>query len=155
MNDNLIAIDIVDEQTLLKACDLLHDAKFDKSDMQIDRDAGVLTAIFEREFFEDPDLMQHERKWWFFIKTTFPIAKTQLTLRDISSIKEEDKSKIGKYMFNECKMKNNIATLWFCEDMKIIVEFNDKPRGKFADIELLDKTGNMLTTGVKEFKEKC
>jgi hypothetical protein len=155
MNGHLVTIDITDEASLLNACDILHDSRCDLSTLHVDLSRGTWNAKFEREFFEDPDAMKHERKLLFFIKTTFPMAETELTLTGLKSYRIEDNADIGIFMFNECQINGSIATLLFCENMKMILEFESKPQGKLIDVKLLDKTGSMYTTGVKKFKERC
>ena len=155
MNVNLVTIDITDDASLLEACDILHDARCDLSTLHVDRDNGVWKATFEREFFEDPSVMTHERKLFVFTKTTFPLAETELTLGGIKSYEIEDKARIEIFTFNECRIEKNVATLYFCEDMKMTIEFNERPQGKLVDLSLLDKTGSMYCTGRTGFKEKC
>jgi len=155
MNNNLVTIEITDDASLLEACDILHDARCDLSTLHVDLENGVWNAIFEREFFEDPGVMTHERKLLVFTKTTFPLAETELTLSGVKSYQIEDRAKIEIFMFNECQIEGNVATLYFCEDMKMTIEFENKPQGKLVDLRLLDKTGNMYCTGRTGFKEKC
>lgn len=152
MSSNLVTIEVFDEKSLLDACDILHDSRFNISSLKLDENKGIFEARFEREFFEDPKEMTHERKMFFFVKTTFPLAETELTLTGIKSYRIGDKSEIEIYTFNECQMKDGIATLIFCEDMKMVLEFHSKPLGRLADLRLLEKTGSMYTTGVREFK---
>lgn len=155
MNTNLVTIEITNAASLLDACDILHDARCDLSTLQVDLDRGVWQARFEREFFEDPDAMTHERKLLFFTKTTFPIAETELTLKGLKRYRIEDKAHIGIFMFNECQIKGDVATLLFCENMRMILEFESGPHGRLVDLRLLEKTGSMYTTCVKAFKERC
>lgn len=152
MNSNLVTINITDDASLLEACDILHDARFDLSTLHRDRDGSIWKATFEREFFEDPDLMTRERKLFFFTKTTFPMAETELTLTGLKSYRIEDNSRIRFYSFNKCQITGNVATLLFCENMKIIIEFEGRPQGTLVDLQLLDKTGAMYLTVMKEYK---
>ncbi|MCP3850204.1 MAG: hypothetical protein GY694_08220 [Gammaproteobacteria bacterium] len=142
MSSNLVTIEISDEKSLYEACDMLHDSRFDLSTLKLDEEKGIWEARFEREFFEDPKEMTHERKMFFFVKTTFPLAETELTLTGIKSYRIEDNSEIEIYTFNECQIKDRVATLVFCEDMKMVLEFYNKPIGKLADQKLLEKTGS-------------
>jgi len=80
MNSNLVIIDITDAASLLDACDILHDSRCDLSTLHVDLDEGMWRVRFERAFTEDPDTMTHERKLLFFVKSTFPMAETELTL---------------------------------------------------------------------------
>ena len=155
MNSHLVTIDITDTASLLDACDILHDARCDLSTLHVDLDEGVWRARFEREFTEDPDAMVHERRLLFFVKSTFPMAETELTLTGVKGYRIEDNAGIEIFMFDECQIESNVATLLFCEDMKMILEFDDNPRGRLVDLRLLGKTGSMWTTGVKEYKERC
>ncbi len=155
MNAKLITIDITDDASLLEACDFLHDARCNLSTLQIDQANGTWKARFEREFFEDPSVMTHERKFFVFTKTTFPLVESELTFKGFSRCQIDDKSRIEIFTFNECRIDKNIATLHFCEDMRITVEFVDKPQGKLADLRLLDKPGTMYVPGFRGFKEKC
>ena len=139
MNKNLVTIDIKNDESLLEACDILHDAKFDISQLQVDENAGVWRGRFEREFFEDPSLIKHESKFLILVKGTFPLADSELRLDGVKSYEIQDKSKIGIYTFNECKIVDGVATLFFCEDMKMIVTFRGCPSGSLIDHKLLDK----------------
>ena len=142
MNNNLVKIDIVDDKSLLKACDILHDGYCDFSTVKYDENAGTWRAIFEREFFEDTQLMSYEPKLLFFHKVTFPMVISEFTLEGIKTYKIEDRSKIQIYSFNECRVKNNIYTFFFNEGMEINITFKDIPKGKLIDQELLDKKGS-------------
>lgn len=142
MNDNLVRIEIRDNDSLLEACDILHDARFDLSTLHVDEEGGVWNGRFEREFFEDPGLMNYQPKLFIFDKATFPLADSELTLNGIKSYSIEDKSRIGIYHFNECEITGEVVTLLFCEDMKMILTFQDKPQGRLVDHKLLDKMGS-------------
>ena len=154
MNVNLVTIEINDNDSLLEACDILHDSRCDLSTLEVDKEKGIWKATFEREFFEDPNVITHERKLFVFTKTTFPLAETELTLIGVKSYEIEDKAKIKLFMFNECQIEKNVATLYFCEDMKMTIEFENKPRGNLVGMKLLDKTRSMYCTGRTGFMEK-
>jgi len=155
MNEKLVTIDIGDDASLLDACDILHDARCDLAHLEVDLDNGIWKARFQREFFEDPDLMTHERKLLFFVKSTFPMADTEFTLTGLKNYRIEDNANIGVFTFNEVQIAGNVARLLFCEDMRMIVEFEGPPQGKLVDLRLLDKRGSMWTTRVKKYKERC
>ncbi len=143
MKSNLIAFDIEDNASLLEACDLLHDARFDLSTLQVDINAGIWKAGFEREFTEDETLLKHELKMFIFEKTTFPLADSELILTGIRNYIIEDKSGIEIYQFVECRIAGFAATLFFAENMKIILEFQNKPNGSFIDHRLLNKEASV------------
>lgn len=142
MNNNLVKIDIVDDKSLLKACDILHDGYCDLSIVKYDKNAGTWKAIFEREFLEGPELMTFEPKFLFFHKVSFPYVKSELFLRGIKTYKIEDKSNIQNYSFNECQIKNKIYKFFFNEAMEMTLTFEDPPKGNLMDKELLDKKGS-------------
>ena len=142
MNKNLVRIDIRDNESLLEACDILHDARCDISTLQVDENAGTWKARFEREFFEDPALMKYEPKLFVFNKATFLLADSELTLTGVKSYKIEDKSKIGIYTFSEVKIADGLATFFFCEAMEMVLTFQDTPQGSLVDHKLLDKEGS-------------
>lgn len=144
MNNNLVKIDIVDDKSFLKACDILHDGYCDLSTVEYDRDAGKCKAIFEREFFEDPELLTFKPKLLFFHKVSFPIAESELSLTGIKTFKIEDKSNIQNYSFNECQIKDKVYTLWFNEGLDIILTFDGSPKGYLVDHKLLDKEGSIF-----------
>ena len=144
MNNDLVKIDIVDDKSLLKACDILHDAYCDLSTVKYDESAGTWRAVFEREFFENPELMTFEPKFLFFHKVTFPMVKAEFTLEGIKTYKIEDRSNIQIYSFNECQVQNNIYRFFFNEDMEIIFALKDTPKGKLTDKELLEKKGSLF-----------
>ncbi len=139
MNKNLVKIEINDFESLLKACDLLHDARCELSLLQFNETEGILKARFEREFFEDKELIKTKSILFGFAKTTYPVAGSELILKGIKSFKTDDKSQVGKYTFNECKVTGNTITLSFCEDMNIILSFIDRPNGSLTDHKLLEK----------------
>ena len=142
MNDHLVRIEIRDNDSLLEACDILHDARFNLSTLHVDEEIGVWNGRFEREFFEDPGLMNYQTKLFIFEKATFPLADSELTLNGIKSYIIEDRSRIGIYHFNECEIAGEAVTLLFSEDMKMILTFQDKRQGRLVDHKLLDKTGS-------------
>ena len=149
MNNNLVLIKISDDKTLMKACDLLHDAKFDLTQMEYDHEGRKWTGVFKREFFEDPTLIETNRKFIIFSRHTFPMVETVLTLDEVANITVSDKAKIEVFTFNECQHQSTKYRLIFCEDMEIVIEFVSQPKGHFRDIKLLDEKGSMLT-----FREK-
>ena len=142
MNNNLVRIDIIDNESLLKACDILHDAYCDLSTVEYDENNGIWKAIFEREYFENSKTMQTEQKFLFLTKVTFPLAQSELSLGGIKTYKIENRSNIRIYSFNECQVKKNIYKFLFNEDMEITITFEDKPKGSLVDQELLDKKGS-------------
>jgi len=152
MNENLVTIDIIDNVSLLEACDILHDARCDLSTLHVDLKNSIFKVRFEREFLEDPKVMTHERKLFVFTKTTFPFAEMELTLTGFKNYRIENNARIEIFTFNECHIDHKIVTLQFCEDMKIILEFDGELRGNLIDLKLLDKMGSMYTTGVREFR---
>jgi len=138
MNANLVTIDICDEMSLLKACDILHDARFDPSNAKFDVPTATWRAAFIREFFEDPSLMS-ERSGIIFTTFTYPMAESVLELRGITDLKTSERSNIGVYNFNECQVSRGKCRLLFCESMEIVVTFGEKPSGSLRDIRLLDE----------------
>ena len=142
MEHNLAKIEISDDKSLHEACDLLHDARCDLSTLDVDKEQGTWLAKFQREFFEDPALMTHKRRFFFFTKSSFPLAETELRLEGIIGYEILDKSHIGVYVFNECQKSNNLCRLLFCEDMEMIITFENKPRGSLTDLRLLDEQGS-------------
>jgi hypothetical protein len=147
MNDKLIQIEITDHESLMNACDLLHDARFDLAGLEMDREAGSWNASFEREYFEDASLLQSRRRLLLFTKYTFPLVMSKLVLREVASCGIEDKSRIGTYTFNECRLKDKAYELVFCEDMKMTIRFKDRPYGELRDLSLLSKKGSFLALG--------
>jgi hypothetical protein len=141
MNTNLLHIDIVDDESLLRACDVLHDAYCDISSLQYDEKAGSVRVLFEREYFEDSQLLKYEPRLLMW-KVSFPMAKSELSLEGIKTFIIEDKSKIQIYSFNECQVKNNVFKLFFNENMEIAITFEDKPKGLLLDKDILDKMGS-------------
>ena len=142
MKDNLLNIEIFDDESLLKACDVLHDGYCDLSEIEYDHNSGTWKAMFEREYFEDPNMMLFEPKLFFFHKVCFPMAKSELSLEGIKTYNIEDKSKIQIYSFSECQVKNNAYIFFFNEGMEITIKFENKPKGNLVDQELLDKKGS-------------
>ena len=41
MSENLVTIDILDEASLLEACDILHDSRFNLSTLEFDENKGI------------------------------------------------------------------------------------------------------------------
>ncbi len=138
-------IEINDDKALMKACDLLHDAKFDLIKMKYDQEGKKWEGIFKREFFEDPTLIESKRKFIIFSRHAFPMAEAVLTLNEVASITVVDKAKIEIFTFNECQQQRGNYRLVFCEDMEILINFVSQPKGYFRDIKLLDEKGSLLT----------
>ncbi len=145
MTSNLVSIQIVDEKTLLDACDLLHDSKFDLTKSTYDSKARIWKGTFKREFFEDPTLMTSKRKFIFLTKHIFPMAEASLTIKNVESINVVDKADIEEFTFNECQPEKNAYRLIFCEDMEIELNINGRPNGKFKDIQVLEEKGSLVT----------
>lgn len=145
MNNGFVQIEISDHGSLMKACDLLHDAQCDISSITFNADLGSWKATFKREFFEDPTLMQHEPRLFIFTKHTFPLITSQLSLDGVTACKIEDKADIGTYMFNECRLNDQAYVLWFCEDMKITLTFAGTPRGQLRDLNRLEEKVSYFT----------
>jgi hypothetical protein len=141
MNANLIIIDICDETSLLKACDILHDASFDPMNAKFDVQTATWTAVFHRDFFEDVGLVS-ERSGILFTTFTYPMAESVLELRGITACDILDRSRIGTYTFNECQVSRGRYRFLFCESMEVVVTFREKPSGSLRDIRLLDENGS-------------
>jgi hypothetical protein len=143
MNNNLVKIIIVDNESLLRACDILHDAYCDLSRVEYDENNGTWKGIFEREYFEDSKLMELEPRFLFFHKVNFPMAKSELSLQGIKTYKIVGKSNIQIYSFNECEIKKNIYRFVFNESMEMTFTFKEAPKGNLIDQELLPKKGSI------------
>lgn len=141
MKTPLITININDGESLLEACELLHDARIDLSTICHDEQNETWCGTFERGFFEEPSLMTRKRRFLIFEKVLFPLVESKLTLSGVKRIDIHDASQIGIYMFNECKLDNGVATLIFCEDLEMEITFSDKPHGALIDQKALDKQG--------------
>jgi hypothetical protein len=142
MNNNLVKIDIVNNESFLEACDILHDGYCDLTTVKYDKINGTCKAVFEREFLEDSELMTFEPKLLLFYKVSFPMAKSELSLEGIATFKIEDKDNIQNYSFNECHIKDKTCTFFFNEGMRIILVFKSMPRGSLRDLELLNEKGS-------------
>ncbi len=116
----------------------MHDARFEVSLISFNNNVGLWKGRFEREFLEDKELITNESKLIIFNKVTVPLIDSELTLKGIKNYKINDKSKINRYTFNECKIVNNIVVFKFCEDMDITLIFEDEPRGRLIDFGLLN-----------------
>ncbi len=145
MNSNFVKIEISDDKSLLHACDLLHDASCDISNYKFEEKTGLWQAVFEREFLEDPDLLTSKPKFIIFAKHLSPLAESILILKRVKSCNIIDKSHIGTYMFNECQVQAEEYRFLFCEDMEMIITFEDKPQGMLIDKKLLNKTISMYS----------
>jgi hypothetical protein len=141
MNPNLVTIDICDETSLLKACDILHDARFDPVNARFDAQTATWTAVFSREFLEDPSLVS-KRPGILLTTLTYPMAESIVELRGITSFDTVDRSRIGIYTFDECRVRRGKCRFLFCESMEILVTFREKPSGTLRDIGLLVEHGS-------------
>ncbi|MCP4259353.1 MAG: hypothetical protein GY774_17860 [Planctomycetes bacterium] len=153
MNEKFFNITIQNDENLLEACDILHDGYLDISKIQYNEAAGAWEAPFEREYLEDPSKIEYERKYLIFNKVSFPAVHSVLSLEGVKTYHLEDKSKIQKFRFNECQIKNNTYKFAFCENMDIYFTFNEKPKGNFKDCYFLKERKSFLTIG-KPFKNK-
>jgi len=149
---SLVDVKITDEKSLLNACDLLHDARFELSSVSFDQAKGMWKATFTREFFEDPNLMQAKRAFLIFTRHTFPLAESVLELAGVASQNVEDRSQIGTFMFNECRPVKGAYHLVFCENMEITLVFCQQPAGRLRDLRLLDHKGTYLSFGKRSRK---
>jgi hypothetical protein len=140
-NPNLVTIEISDESSLLKACDILHDARLDLGEAKPNVETGIWKGIFIREFLEDASLM-FERPGILFATVTFPMAESVLELAGVTGWDVRDRSHIGRYTFSECQPAGGKYRLLFCEDMEILLTFREKPSGRLRDIRLLDERGS-------------
>ena len=73
MTQQFVKISIMDQSSLMKVCDLLHDARCNLSNVEVDLNLGEWKALFEREFFDDPELIKNEPRFFFLSKQTFPL----------------------------------------------------------------------------------
>ena len=145
MTHKLVRIQIHDDASLLEACDLLHDARCDLSTYKFDEENGIWQATFEREFFEDSNLVKSEPRFIILKKHTFPLAESVLTIKGVKNCEIRDKSNIGIYTFNECEIKDNIYMFLFCEDMEMLLTFISKPEGSLIDKRLLDTKSSIYS----------
>jgi hypothetical protein len=146
-NNKLIYMEINNEESLLNACDLLHDAYFDLSTMTYNNRERKWLGKFKREFFENPDLIQSRRKFLFFTEHTFPMADTFLSLEQVAKIRINDRARIEIFTFNECRRENGKYVLYFNEAMEMEIKFDGTPRGYLKDTKLLDERGSFLAFG--------
>jgi hypothetical protein len=144
MSDQLVSLEISDESSLLRACDLLHDSKFDLSAMHFDPGQGTWRATFVREFFEDPALIESCPAFLVFTRYTFPLAESVLSLEGVSSCEVIDRGQIETFTFNECRCRDLAYRFFFVEDLEIRVCFGASLRGNLRDLRLLDERGSML-----------
>ena len=141
MSPKLVTIEIIDEASLLEACDILHDARFDLEKAKPDLQSESWSGVFIREFFEDASLMS-ERPGIIFTKMTFPMAECSFKLTGIVGCDLQDRSRIGRYTFNECQPLRGSYRFLFSEDMEIVFRFREKPCGRLQDIRLFDERGS-------------
>lgn len=141
-NDTKLArVDITDEASFLKACDCLHDASFDLSAVHLDREAGEWKGIFHREFREDPEPIKRtsRRVLLFFRRYEVPLVESALLLSGVRHVEVTDRSRIGRYTFNEARRHGKAWRMIFCEDMEILVSFGGGPHGVLRDTRFLDE----------------
>jgi hypothetical protein len=138
MNASFAAIDICDKTSLLKACDLLHDARFDCTHAEFHGQAAIWRAVFIREFFEDASLVS-EQCGIIFTTLTYPMVESILELRGVTGCDTRDRSGIGSYTFNECQVSHDKYRFLFCENMEVVITFAGKPSGSLRDVRLLDE----------------
>jgi hypothetical protein len=139
MDEKFLDIAIQDDESLLTACDYLHDSVLDLSKVQYNEAEGTWQAPFEREFLEDPSKIERKRKCLIFSKVSFPVVHSVLTLEGVKTCRVEDKSKIQRYMFNECRVKDGMYRFVFCENMTIYITFSEKPAGNLKDQHFLEE----------------
>lgn len=146
---NLVNIKIIDEESIIKACDLLHDSILNINEVKYDQNKNVWKAKFKREFLEDPRLIKIERKFLWYKKYTFPFCESILTLNNIKEYKYIDKAKINGYYFNGCKKdkKTNKFIFYFCEDLFMYFEFFNLPEGSLKDIKILNDYSSIWYPG--------
>ena len=112
--------------------------------MTFDPQARRWMGLFTREFFEDEELFEAKRVRLFWTKLTFPMARCRVTLTGVDLCEVKDRSRIGRYTFNECQRYKGGYRLFFCELMEIGLSFDGDPKGMFEDLEILERRGSMI-----------
>ncbi len=142
MSGKFVRLDIKDRASLMEACELLHDARCCLSTVEFDRNVGSWKASFDREFLEDPDLIESQPRLLIFAKRTYPFVSSEFVLKGLASYDLADNADIGTYTFNVCRIIGSSYEFWFNEGMKMILRFKDKPRGELRDLKVLPTKGS-------------
>ena len=130
----LLNINISDEASLFKACDYLHDATFSSDDVT-ETDQSELRIIFKREYFEDPALYKKE-KTRFRYRESYPLARAELVLSNLKSLKRRGPDEYGAEVFNEVRRYKDGYDL---ESIMVhwTVVFDGAIQGSMRDLEIL------------------
>ncbi len=142
MTDKLTTVQIHDQATLTEACDLLHDASFDLSSAQFDRDACEWRGVFHRELHDRELIKKTSRRvLLLFRRYKIPLVESELRLSGVRDVEVSDRSRIGNYTLNKVSSKGDRLRLIFCEDMEIALYLRkgsrNRPAGKLTDSRLL------------------
>lgn len=139
--------EICDEASLLRVCDVLHDASFNLELACFDAATGAWRGPFIRPFLENRDLIS-ERRGLLWTKVTFPLVACSLELDGITHFEVVDGSRIGTFTFIDGTAKAGEYRLRFAKDMEIRMGFLSTPHGRLKDIEILEgQTGSFFAHG--------
>ncbi len=151
MSVNLKTINIDNNETLLLACDYLHDSSFDISSLSHDKEHQTCSMIFKREFSADPSLIQRKPFFFFFEKVFYPLVESVLTINGVKSVEITDKARIGTYTFNKYSNQGDKFTFEFCENMQIDIILESQPHGSMVDQKFLNKYSRIHTFQFRKF----
>lgn len=147
MKRDLLTIQIDDDQSLLRACDFLHDSLMDVASIKYDQADGTWTSTFEREYLEDPQQIRCVRRFGIFYKYTFPVTHCEFTLKGIRDCRIKGNPGKGLLTFIACEIKDSTYELSFCESMVILFRFEERPIGILKDHYFLEKEKTISSLG--------
>ncbi|HEB12872.1 MAG TPA: hypothetical protein ENI11_04245 [Actinobacteria bacterium] len=139
--EKLFRIDINSHDTFMEACDALHDATCDDSDIIYDPKKGTLDILFDRQDFGNyTDAITARSRWFFYIQVGFPFARSRLHLTGLKYFKKiADYPNLKNVEFNECNHSNGTYYLGFHYSLSIELSFESEILGHLEDSELIDE----------------
>jgi hypothetical protein len=137
-----VRIAITDAASLLDACDHLHDCNFALDSVSFDAESATWSGIFFRPAFDEPSLAT-VRHGWLRDRTTVPVFEAPLELEGVVGYDLSDRSRIGLYRFNECRVVPGGYEFAFHEEMELLISFRGAPQGLLHDARQTEATESM------------
>jgi hypothetical protein len=137
----MIEIQINDEVSLFKACDLLHDAELIVPESTIG--TGTFKAYFKRLYLEDESLI-HKRSVIPGIRIiSYPLVKCVLSFEGVKTLTK--RNKIDMDIFNEVRKQPDGYHFVFSA-ISWIINFHDIPKGYLKDLEFIGNGKHIETS---------
>ena len=118
--------------------DLLHDQFVDLDTLEYKSNNLVLDL--KRE---DVDSLDYKitRRFFFFKRINYPILRSKMIFKGVSSFNIIDDHEIGIYSINDYTLKDQRLILNFCEITRLCIDFENEILIEIKDFQKLDDYG--------------